>query len=1089
MSRRMLQEGIGHPGTLIKVCQDCAIEYFKLRLINCIGSNRLTSQSGLTCWLIPPPCTASVPVTLYSYYRRALRDGAASLASFLPHSFCQRPPALVDGMSDVLHHEVLLALLGHTGDVIEQRHSGAEVVGYRVSPSLSFIAPAERQRIDGIVQLGFLYLQLHSFILTHTHQPAPSGSDATSPLYLAALSTALSNLLASYRSTLLHVERAVLESDTYPMSSLQQTLQPFSLLFPAIAHTVSRVTAALHAHQQHHHYRQHYQHTQLAPAAGTVASSSPTSSSTLSDSAYVYHGGALLSLLHSYSHTGYPLLAAAYRSLLATVQCTLYSQLECWCLYGELNDPCSEFFIGQRRQRAESQQTAEQPFSAVWERWEVRDRLLPSYITHEVALKLLFVGRAVNILQLDSSPSSLQIQPTTPPSTAATPSSPLFLSPPFRAFQTSLASLRSASVFSLAALDASLTLLHSHLAQRLSSLLFLQDNLIAHLHTLHSFYLLADGHFASFLLDTCAALLSAPPSSHVDRDLNVRLQWALSASNLTSHPHSSLFSLSLDSPSFSVPSFPAPASLSQHLLLAADAVELSGAVRLTGRQGSANGGVWWSERRMVEYGWETRLSVSVAGTAQADDSTCGFAFVVQNEKAVAGLTAQWNKHATTDTNQPFHAGLVNALLIECVRRPASVAEERREQVSVYSVPYPPLVSGGSTAASGQPRCLKAITGNWGLFDTHTHQLHVSYTLSENEADGTLRVSLDSSSSQPLLSVPARLSNLVQLEGGRAYVGFVSSTAPSTATSSPPPPVYLHSWSFNERFPVSQPLRAWRNVRLSYKANGPLTLILRPASFERYLALFRFLLEMQRCHHALQHSFSLLSALKPSWQPLATRPTSTTSTAPPASHSSTSSVSRLLLLRSHITHFISCLHSHLYADVLAPSLQQLMDALQLDKPLDFLSVRRTVDDYLVRCGVGCWVRDRVVRKGVEDVMDLAWKLMGRMDVAEKEAREASQEKAGATQAREEAADSESDRRAWVIAAQAEFERLSSFLFTVWTRKSVLLSNQSLSHLLTRLDGNHLYSRQAIASGLRRLQSESIDTRKDSLLMMGSSVGDR
>ena len=978
-------------------------------------------------------------------------------------------------MANVLLHEVLLALLGYTGDVIEPRHSGSDVVDYRVSPTLSFVAPAERQRIDGIVQLGFLYQQLESFTLTHTHKPAPLDSETStsSSLYLAALSTALSTLLASYRATVLHIERAILETETYPLSSLQQTLQPFALLFPAIAHTIARITAALDTHRQHYHFRQHYQQAQSDALLGAVKSSASSTITSSSDSAYMYHGGALLSLLDSCSHTGYPLLSAAYRSLLATVQCTLYAQLECWCLYGELNDPCNEFLIGSRRQRADSQSSPTETFSVVWERWEVRDRLLPSYITREVALKVLFVGRAVNILQLNNSSFSLE-------ASQATSSTRLFLSSPFLAFQASLASLRSASVFSLGTLDASLSLLHSHLAQQLSTLLFSQGDLIAHLRALHSFYLLADGHYASFLLDACATLLSSPPSSHVDRDLSVRFQWALQASNLSSLPHASLFSLSLDAPSFSVPSFPAPSSVAHQLSLSSDAVELSGAVRLTGRQGSANGGVWWSERRMVEYGWETRLAVSVAGTAhgQTDDTVCGFAFVVQNDRSVADCSAQWNKHVTADANQPFHAGLTNALLVECVRRPGTVPAERREQVSVYSVPYPPLVSGRSTVASGQPQLLKAITGNWGIFDSHVHQLLITYSASESEADGTLLVSLHSSTSPPLLSLPVRLSNLIQLEGGRAYVGFVSSTAPSTATSSPPPPVYLHSWSFNERFPLSQPLRAWCNIRLSFKANGPLSLILRPASFERYLALFRFLLDIQRCHHALQHSFSLLSSLKASWHPRA--PRSSTS-ASPSTQRSAAFVSRLLLLRSHLSHFISCVHSHLYADVLAPSLQQLMDALRAEKGLDFLSVRRAVDDYLLRCGVGCWVRDRVVRKGVEDVMDLAWRLIARMEAEEKHARQKRTDEAEARHAAEE-----TERQAWVTESQAEFERLSSFLFTVWTRKSVLLSNQSLSHLLVRLDGNHLYSKQAIASGLRRLQADGGEGRKDSII--GAYAGD-
>lgn len=52
-------------------------------------------------------------------------------------------------------HEILLALLGHTGSVIIEQDDK-----FIVNPKLQFLSAAEVEIISKVIQLGFLYKQI-----------------------------------------------------------------------------------------------------------------------------------------------------------------------------------------------------------------------------------------------------------------------------------------------------------------------------------------------------------------------------------------------------------------------------------------------------------------------------------------------------------------------------------------------------------------------------------------------------------------------------------------------------------------------------------------------------------------------------------------------------------------------------------------------------------------------------------------------------------------------------------------------------------------------------------------------------------------
>ena len=863
-------------------------------------------------------------------------------------------------MSSLLVHEVLAALLSHPGELIQPTYPSPPPslpTSYQTSRSLTFIDPSERQRIDSIVHLGCLHHHLLALTsppppLPSSHSPHPCSSLPSAPLYLSALRRSVSStLLTSYHSTILHAEAAARSSPSYPLSSLQLTLHPFTLLFPPLTSLLTFLTS---------------------PPAPP-------------------RGGQLLSRLSDESRTGYPLLSGMYRAMLRDVQRVWYGQVEGWCVYGQVDDPHGEFFIARvaRPERDEGKKVGKgegegegegeegDRYAQVWDEWVVRGEMVPSYIPSRSVHSIHFIGRAINLLHLHS-PSSRT----------------LFLSPPFLSFLSGLSTLRDAPTFSSAALDAVLTPLHSHLTQRLSSVLLASSDLTAHLRALHSFVLLSDSTFAHFLLTHAAPLMSSPPTPHAARDLSALLQSTLASAVLQSHPQAPLLRLTLETSSFHFP--PAPPSAPFHCL--GDFAVTAQAIR--GRRGA----VWHGGKMLVEHGWEVGVTVvwEGDGDGKGGDGRMGWGFALQNDSL--SLTAERGKGEGVDAS--LLSGLVNSVVVE-VTRYTTGSGLRREQLAVFHFPHPPATFPHPPPA----RRLMAVTGSWSLFDGRPHTLTFTYTTATSP---TLSVGIDGEQ-PPAMSGPLKLAGTMQLDAGRAWVGVVCGGVRAG--------VRVERWSMQQRLPSGQPLLAWRNLRLSLRVTGPLSLILRPSAFERYASLFRFLFDLARCSHALQMSWHQLGVLRKRQPPLT----------PP--------LPALLGLRHAMHFFTSTILRHLYHSIIHPSLAVLLTAIPTLS--DFLHVRKAHDAHLTTMVQGCWVRDRVVMGALRDVMGVAERVVGAVE------------------------DSEVVSVEWVEEVRAEWERLAALLLTLWTRKSHVISNPSLSTLLLSLDYNGHFTRMAIRSGLHSL----------------------
>jgi gamma-tubulin complex component 3 len=114
----------------------------------------------------------------------------------------------------------------------------------------------------------------------------------------------------------------------------------------------------------------------------------------LVDNAGPLTGGALASRLHGHTHNGDEAATALVSRVLGNVCAPLYDMLGRWVLHGELHDPYSEFFVGHR---------AGVPAASVWQDgYFLQVSMLPTYLSHTVAQKVLVIGKSINFIKLCS---------------------------------------------------------------------------------------------------------------------------------------------------------------------------------------------------------------------------------------------------------------------------------------------------------------------------------------------------------------------------------------------------------------------------------------------------------------------------------------------------------------------------------------------------------------------------------------------------------------------------------------------------------------------------------------------------------------
>ncbi|KAM0948519.1 putative gamma-tubulin complex component protein [Dioscorea sansibarensis] len=289
-------------------------------------------------------------------------------------------------------HELLLALLGYTGDlVIEDQDPlrSPSAPTFKLAPDLSFIDPSDQALIHSLISLGFYYRELDRFALKSRDLSFvySSGNDDASlkekagagSVYRRAIANGIVEILSVYRSAVLQVEQNLLADPMPILATVTKGLN--KVLLPPLYELIMEIE------------RENVR------------------------------GGQLLNLLHKRCHCGVPELQACIQRLLWHGHQVMYNQHASWMVYGILQDQHGEFFISRQDRYVESessqpdldhklkQKSFEDASLTDWHSgFHIFLDMLPEYIRMPVAESILFSGKAVRVLRNPS--SSLKLQQT-----------------------------------------------------------------------------------------------------------------------------------------------------------------------------------------------------------------------------------------------------------------------------------------------------------------------------------------------------------------------------------------------------------------------------------------------------------------------------------------------------------------------------------------------------------------------------------------------------------------------------------------------------------------------------------------------------
>ncbi|XP_022934806.1 gamma-tubulin complex component 4 homolog [Cucurbita moschata] len=473
-------------------------------------------------------------------------------------------------------HELLLALLGYTGDLIIDEREHYNLLGlnhlppdapisgeptFKLAPDISFLEPSERDLIQRIIVLGFYYRELDRFatksrnlswIRSSNGSSLPNSVESSKDkteipsVYRRAIANGIVEILSVYRSAVLHVEQKLL-SETVPILAIvTQGLDKFFVLFPPLHQLVLEIERD------------------------------------------DIRGGQLLNLLHKRCHCGVPELQTCIQRLLWHGHQVMYNQLASWMVYGILQDKHGEFFIRRQDGRETDQGSAVQVLSEKLGRLSTDESLtdwhlgfhiyldmLPDYIHMKVAESILFAGKAIRVLRNPS--NAFWCQGAGNQSHSHMPRLPLKIKGNTRNFplqkepffatkltgeelllqseadkiEAMLLDLKESSEFHKRSFESAIDSIRAIAASHLWQLVVVRADLNGHLKALKDYFLLAKGDFFQCFLEESRHLMRLPPrQSTAEADLMIPFQ--LAATKTTSDEDRYFSRVSLRMPSFGV---------------------------------------------------------------------------------------------------------------------------------------------------------------------------------------------------------------------------------------------------------------------------------------------------------------------------------------------------------------------------------------------------------------------------------------------------------------------------------------------------------------------------------------------------------
>ncbi|GAB4829907.1 Gamma-tubulin complex component 4 [Ancistrocladus abbreviatus] len=446
-------------------------------------------------------------------------------------------------------HEILLALLGYTGDLIiderEQRTSlgilspdapVSDERTFKLAPDLSFIQPSDRDVIERIVTLGFYYRELDRFAtksrnlswvrsgnicpLSRTEEIARRKNENQS-VYRRAIANAIVEILSVYKSAVLHVEQKLLAESVPILATITQGLNKFFVILPPLYELILEIERE------------------------------------------DIRGGQLLNLLHKRCHCGVPELQACLQRLLWHGHQVMYNQLASWMIYGILQDPYGEFFIRRQEDRDAEHGSSYSDTLGKLERLSVDNssltdwhlgfhislNMLPEYVHMRVAESILFAGKAVRVLRnpcpgfqsQDSVYNQLvprQSQRMQGYTSQFSNQKDALLDPELIGkellpqseadkIEAMLRDLKESSEFHKRSFECAMDSIRAIAASHLWQLVVVRADLNGHLKALKDYFLLAKGDFFQCLLEESRQLMRLPPrQSTAEADLMVPFQLA-----------------------------------------------------------------------------------------------------------------------------------------------------------------------------------------------------------------------------------------------------------------------------------------------------------------------------------------------------------------------------------------------------------------------------------------------------------------------------------------------------------------------------------------------------------------------------------
>lgn len=109
------------------------------------------------------------------------------------------------------------------------------------------------------------------------------------------------------------------------------------------------------------------------------------------DSTKNLKGGAICSAVHTFTLNGNPTTSTFINKILKEVSAPILTMIKTWMIEGEINDPYREFFVDT---------DPKVPDERLWlEKYSLNHIMIPSYISSELAIKILQTGKAVNFIR------------------------------------------------------------------------------------------------------------------------------------------------------------------------------------------------------------------------------------------------------------------------------------------------------------------------------------------------------------------------------------------------------------------------------------------------------------------------------------------------------------------------------------------------------------------------------------------------------------------------------------------------------------------------------------------------------------------